>query len=102
MGMSVVPWVDKRSALTIEIALCFFLVGTLRFRMKGLFAYIPRGRIIGGDFFPLTAGRTLTFRRRHNERIDWSKCMKVFEGEGTVKKGKGRKCLCQEYEGDLS
>ena len=94
MGISVVPWVDKRSALTIRIAPCFFLVGTLQFGMKGLFAYIPHGKIIGGDFFLFTVGRTLTFCRRHNERIDWGKCMKEFEGEGTVKKGKGRKCLC--------
>ena len=62
MGMSVIPWVDKRSALTVGIVSCFFFVGMLRFGMKGLFAYISHGRIIRGDFFPLMAGRTLTFR----------------------------------------
>ena len=54
--------VDKRSALINRIAPGFFLIETLRFEMKVLLAYIPRGWIIGGDFFPLTARRTLTFR----------------------------------------
>ena len=102
MGMGIISWVYKGSTLTIEIVSCLLLIRMLRFGMKGLFAYFPRGRIIGGDFFPLTAGRTLTFCQRHNGRIDRSKWVRVFKREGTMKKGKGRKCLCLEYEGNLS
>ena len=102
MGMGIIPQVYKRSALTIRIAPCFFLVKMLQFEKKDLFAYIPRGRIIGSDFFPFIVRRTLTFHRRHDERIDRSKWVRMFEGESMEKKGKGRKCLCQEYEGDLS
>jgi len=64
--------------------------------MRGFFAYVSRGRIIGGDLFPLMVGRTLAFCRCHDGMVDESKWVRVFEGEDAMKKGKGRKSLVSE------
>ena len=65
-------------------------------RNEGLFAYVLHDRIIRGNLFPLTVGRTLAFHQLHNGMVDRSKWVRVFEGEDAVKKGKGRKCFVSE------
>ena len=98
--MSIIPQVYERSALTIGIAPCRFLIGMVQFGTGGLFSYILRGRIIGGNLFPLTTGRTLAFHLHYEGVVDRSRWVIVFEREDTVKEEKGRKYL--EYEGNLS
>ena len=93
MGIGVVPRVYKGSALTIQVAASFPLIGTLQFRVRSLFSYVFCGRIIRGDLFSLTAGRTLAFRRHHGGMIHQSKWVKVFEGEDTTKKRKRKECF---------
>ena len=93
MGMGVVPRINERSALAIQVEASFLLIETLRFRVKSLFAYIFCGRIIGGDIFSLTVIKTLAFCRCHGGMIYRSKWVEVFEGEDTAKKGKGKECF---------
>ena len=100
MGISIIQRVYEKSTLTIGIVPCLLLIGMVRFGMGGLFAYILRGRIVGGDLFSLMARRTLAFRLCHDGVIDQGRWVIVFEREDTVKEEKGRKCL--EYEGNLS
>ena len=101
--MGIIPRIYKRSALTIRGTSCFLLVEMVRFGIDGLFAYIARNGSIRDNLFSFTAGRTLAFFQGHGVAVGWSKRMKVFKRENTVKKGKGkrRKCLCLEYEGNL-
>ena len=101
IGMGIIPRVYKRSALTIRITSCLLLIEMVRFRIDGLFAYISRNQIIEDNLFSLTTGRTVAFHQCHGVAVDWSKWMMVFERKNTVKKGKGRKCLCLEYEENL-
>lgn len=77
-----------RGALIIEIMPCLLLIGMVRFRINGLFAYILHSRIIGDNLFSLMARRTLAFCRRHGAAVDRNKWMIVFESENTVKKVK--------------
>ena len=93
MGMNIVPRIYRGSTFAIWGTLRFLLVGMVRFRINGLFAYIVCGGRIRGNLFSFTMGRTLTFHRRHGAAVDRSKQMKVLERENTVKKGKWRKCL---------
>ena len=102
MGMGIIPRVYKRSTLTIRIALCLLLIRVVRFKIGGLFAYISRGGIIRGNLFSLMTGRTLAFHQCQGEVVDWSKWVIVFKREDTMKKGKRRKCLCLECQGNLS
>ena len=101
MGIGIIPRVYERSTLTLGIASCLLLIGMVRFRIGGLFAYISRGRIIEDNLFSLTARGSLAFRRHHGVAVDRSKWMIVFERENMVKKGKRRKCLCLECERNL-
>ena len=89
--MGIIPWVYERSALTIGIASCLLLIEMVRFRMGGLFPYILFGRIIDGNLFSLTVGRTLAFCQRHDEVVDQSRWVIVFEREDMVKEEKGRR-----------
>ena len=95
MGVGIVPRIDERSTLAIRVTVSFLLIRTLRFRVRILFAYVFYGKIIRGDFFSFTARRTLAFHRHHGGMIYQSKCVKMFEGEDTAKKGKGKSVLCQ-------
>ena len=70
MGMDIIPRIYKRSALSIRGSPRLLIVKMVRFRVHGLFAYIACGGRIGGNFFFLTAGRTLAFRQRHNAMVD--------------------------------
>ena len=93
MGVGIVPGIDERSALAIRVAVSFLFIRIFRFRVRSLFDYDFCGKIIGSDLFSLTAGRTLAFRRRHGGMVYRSKWVKVFEGEDTAKKGKGKECF---------
>ena len=95
MGVGIVPRIDERSTLAIRVTVSFLLIRTLRFRVRSLFTYVFYGKIIRGDLFSLTVGRILAFHRRHGGMIYQSKWVKMFEGEDTAKKGKGKSVLCQ-------
>ena len=86
--MGVVPRINERSAFTIWVAMCFFLIGVLQFGERSVFSHDFGGKIIGGNFFSLTTRRTFTFRQQHGQMIDQSGWVKAFEGEDAVKKGK--------------
>ena len=45
-GKGIVPRIDERSALAIQVEASFLLIKMLRFRVRSLFAYIFCGRII--------------------------------------------------------
>ena len=89
MGMGIIPKIYKRSTLTIRGTPRFLLIGMVRFRIHGLFAYIVRSGSIRNNLFSLTVGRTLAFRQRHGATVDQSKWMKVFERENTMQNGNG-------------
>ena len=84
--MGVVPWINERSTLVVRVAAPFFFLRAFRFRERSIFAYGFGGRIVGGDFLPLTVGRTLAFRRCHGGMFGQNRWVKVFEEEDTVKK----------------
>ena len=65
MGTNVIPGINKWSALTIWVVMCFFLVGMVRFRIHGLLAYVMRGRRSGDNLFSFMMRGALAFPQRH-------------------------------------
>ena len=94
MGVSIIPQVNKGSALTIGVATPFLVLGALQFGKRSVFAHDFGGRIIGGNFLPLMVGRTLAFHRRHNDIFGRNKWVRVFEEENTMKKKRNEKTIC--------
>ena len=85
MAVSVVPWVIEGSVLTIWVVTPFLILGAFQFREGSIFTCSFAGRIIGGNLFPLTGRRTLTFSdvmMGYFIGIDWIGC---FEEEDLVK-----------------
>ena len=68
--MSVIPWIDKGRALAVRVATPFLLLGAFRLREGSLFTYGFGRRIVDGNLFSLTAGRTLAFHRCHDGLFD--------------------------------
>ena len=91
--MGVVPQINERSAIAVEVATRFFLLGVFQFREMSIFAYGIGGRIVEGDFLPLTAGRTLAFCQCHGGMFGRNRWVKVFEEEDTVKKKRNEKAF---------
>ena len=94
MGVSIIPQVNKGSALTIGVVTPFFVLGALQFGKRSVFAHDFGGRIISGNFLPLMVGRTLAFHWRHDEIFGRKRWARVFEEEDTVKKNGNEKTFC--------
>ena len=94
MGMGLVPQINERSALAVGVASPFFLLGMFQFGERGVFTNDFGGRIVGGDFLPLTVGRTFIFHRCHGGMFDRNRWVKVFKEEDMVKKKRNEMVFC--------
>ena len=92
MGVSVVPWVDEGSTLTIWVMTPFFLLEAFLFRGGSILARSFGGRIVRGNLFSFMAGRSLAFCWCHKGLFDWNRLVRMFwgrrqgEGKGNEKK----------------
>lgn len=97
MGMIIIPRINERSTFTFWISASFFLIEAFWFRVRSVLAYVFGGKVVRGNFFSLTVGRTFTFRQWHGRmsgRQDgFCVWVKVLEGGDAVKKGKVKGCF---------